>query len=71
MKLMTSKHLRDHNVSWFEHHKRSIIWAVGLQKAAFFLAVHSVFPWIFESHGSDITFRVAREMKNINTRDMT
>ena len=65
IKYPSCKHLRDYNVTWFEHFSRSIRWSWSLQKVSICLAVHSVCPWAFESYASTKIFKTAKEMESV------
>jgi hypothetical protein len=58
------QHLRDYDITWYDHYKRAVKWSWALQKAAFYLFVHSIFPWLFESNASAIVFKTCLEMED-------
>ena len=60
------QHLRDYNITWWQHLCRSIKWAWVLQKTAVALVIHSIFPWIFTTTASTNIIKVASEMEEIS-----
>lgn len=66
MKWPTLQHCRDYGVTWWEHCCRSLRWAWTLQKSVICLAIHSVFPWVFETYASSSLIKVVSEMEEIS-----
>jgi len=62
MKLPNLKHLRDHDISWLDHGKRSAKWAFRLQVVSVKLCMHSLFPWVFVTDASEEILKLHQEM---------
>jgi len=55
-------HLRDNDVTYFQHMKRAVGWSARLGAAGAALLIHSFFPFIFTHYASSSIFKINKEM---------
>ena len=51
--MILDKHLKDNNITYFEHMNRSIVYGFKSLIASFYFFIHALLPFIFEHSGSD------------------
>ena len=62
--MLFTRHLRENNITWFNHAIRAAIWAYKTQKIAIALIIHSIFPFLFENYSSIKIQEIEREMNH-------
>ena len=65
MKVIIS-HLRDNDITYFDHMKRAVKWSATLTITGISLSVHAIFPFIFTHTASVSVGKINKEM-NGNT----
>jgi hypothetical protein len=56
-------HLRDNDVSYFEHMRRALSWSARLAAANAALSIHAFLPFAFTKTASDTIVEICKEMK--------
>lgn len=61
-KLNNIEHIKTKNTTYFLHMKRALYYSTKLATASFLLAIHSIFPNIFETYASDKVKQISKEI---------
>jgi len=57
------KHLKENNLTYFQHFKQAFGYYVKIQTAAFYVFVHAILPPLFECTASKIIIKLAEHFK--------
>ena len=60
-----NEHPRSQNMTYGEHYKRSLTLSLKMCLGFIYLLIHSIFPFLFESKGSNIIKELYEDIKDI------
>lgn len=61
-----SKHLKENNMSYFQHMKCALVYAKESGKAMIYFSVHAFLPDFWVTKGSDQLKKILNKIKGIN-----
>ena len=71
MRNIFTEHPGSVNETYFEHMKAALYYGFNMSLAAFFCTIHSIFPFLFKTDGSNILFRLIKNyISRVNAVDI-
>ena len=59
---MITRHLKENNISYFEHMARALKISILSLKISVAMIVHAILPFIFEKYASDTALILSKEL---------
>ena len=64
MRNIFTEHPKSVNETYFQHMRAALYYSFNMWLGAFFCTVHSIFPFIFKTNGSNVLFRLIKNYIN-------